>query len=228
MACSTSPAIERRRPDEDRPAIALHLDRLDFGGAPVLGRLDLEIWPCETVAITGPSGIGKTTLLRVLSEVETGFEGRLQPAERLAMVFQEPRLLPWRTAAENLMLAARLSREEVEPALESVRLGGKAEHYPGELSLGQQRRLALARAFALDPTVLLMDEPFVSLDPDLVAEMMELFVKLRSGSRVASVLVTHEIQEARALADRVLRLDGNPATFSDANQGEASSGPVRK
>lgn len=194
--------------------LRLRLERLGFGSAAILGQIDFALAAGETVAISGPSGIGKTTLLRILAGVEHGFEGRLEPPARLAMVFQEPRLLPWRTAGENLVLTAKLRPDEVEPALARVRLSGKADHYPPELSLGQQRRLALARAFAIRPTVLLMDEPFVSLDPDLAAEMMELFVKLRAESGVATVLVTHEAREAEALADRILRLDGSPARLS--------------
>jgi ABC-type nitrate/sulfonate/bicarbonate transport system ATPase subunit len=213
MGSSTSLAAEvpvRAGP----PALRLRLKGLAFGGSPVLGPIDFSLAPGETVAIAGPSGIGKTTLLRILAQVEREFDGTLRPAERLSMVFQEPRLLPWRTAGENLMLTARLRPDEVEPALARVRLSGKADHYPSELSLGQQRRLALARAFAIRPTVLLMDEPFVSLDPDLAAEMMDLFKKLRAESGVATVLVTHEVREAEALADRVLRLDGVPARLT--------------
>jgi ABC-type nitrate/sulfonate/bicarbonate transport system ATPase subunit len=216
MASSTIPGAERTgraaKPSA-APALELHLEGLAFDGEPVLGKIDFVLAPRETVAISGPSGIGKTTLLRVMAGVQHGFRGVIRPARRLAMVFQEPRLLPWRTAGENLILTAGVAPDDVERVLGLVRLGGKAEFYPRELSLGQQRRLALARAFAIRPTVLLMDEPFVSLDPDLAAEMMELFVKLRSESEVAAVLVTHEVREAEALADRVLHLGGRPARF---------------
>lgn len=194
-------------------ALELHLEGLAFDGEPVLGRIDFELAPRETVAISGPSGIGKTTLLRVMAEVEHAFKGTIRPARRLAMVFQEPRLLPWRTAGENLILTAGAVPAEVEGMLGKVRLDGKTDFYPRELSLGQQRRLALARAFAMRPTVLLMDEPFVSLDPELTIEMMDYFVKLREESDVATVLVTHEAREAEALADRIVRLDGKPAQF---------------
>lgn len=212
---STAPEAEAFAGKAGRaPAIALDLEGLDFGGARILDALRLEVGERETVAITGPSGIGKTTLLRILAEVETGFRGRLVPAKRLAMVFQEPRLLPWRSAVDNLILTAGVTRGDVAPLLDRVRLGGKGAQYPSELSLGQQRRLSLARAFAMRPTLLLMDEPFVSLDADLAAEMRALFVRLRDESGVATVLVTHDLEEARALADRVLRLEGAPARLA--------------
>ncbi|MBO9406694.1 ABC transporter ATP-binding protein [Shimia sp. R9_1] len=186
---------------------------LSLSGQPVLADLSLTLSAGETVAITGPSGIGKTSMLRILAGLETGFSGTVQRPERVAMVFQEPTLLPWRSLRDNLYLATGASAQKAEAKLIDVGLKGLGDRFPGQLSLGQQRRLSLARAFVADPQILLMDEPFVSLDEALAEEMMGLFEELRAGTDVATVLVTHVPKEAERLADRVLRLEGRPATF---------------
>ena len=217
-----------------RPVLSVDLEGVARGGAPVLGAVRLEVVEGETVAVTGPSGIGKTTLLRVIAGLERA-RGAVRAPERLAVVFQEPTLLPWRTARANLRIAARVADEEADGWLERVGLGGLGGRYPRSLSLGQQRRLGLARAFASRPALLLMDEPFVSLDPVAADAMMTLFARLRRGSGIATVLVTHSEEEARRLATRVLRLGGRPATIVEERRaggrghasawGAASSGP---
>lgn len=197
-------------------ALALHLEGADHGGGPLIGPLSLSVQPGETVALVGPSGIGKTTLLRIIGGLHKRWRGRLDLPGRLAMVFQEPVLLPWRSALQNITLTTGCTPVAAQVALASVELAERGAHFPGQLSLGQQRRLSLARAFAMEPDVLLMDEPFVSLDPALADEMMALFERLRAGRPLATVIVTHAPAEAERLATRILRLDGRPAALSAA------------
>lgn len=190
-----------------------------FGNAaPILGALTLEVRAGETLAITGPSGVGKSTLLRIIAGLETGFDGTLRAPDRIAMVFQEPTLLPWRTALDNIRLATGLGPRAAEQALRDVGLGAHGGHYPSQMSLGQQRRLSLARAFGSAPDVLLLDEPFVSLDPELADEMMGLFAQLRAARGVATVLVTHVAEEAAKLASRIVTLEGAPARITSERQ----------
>ncbi|TPE52245.1 ATP-binding cassette domain-containing protein [Amaricoccus solimangrovi] len=194
-----------------RGVIALDLASKHFGDRPVLGPIAFAVAPGEAVALTGPSGAGKTTLLRILAGLDRDFEGSLSAPARIAMVFQEPTLLPWRDAAANIMLTTGADAATAERLLGEVGLAGRGAAYPGQLSLGQQRRLALARALAAEPELLLLDEPFVSLDPALVEEMLTLTEAVLRRRRAASVLVTHSRAEAERLADRIVTLGGSPA-----------------
>ncbi|MBA3326622.1 MAG: ABC transporter ATP-binding protein [Rhodobacteraceae bacterium] len=191
--------------------IALDLAFKRFGAVEVLGPITLTVGAGETVALTGPSGVGKSTLLRILAGLDRDWSGDLRRPDRVAIVFQEPTLLPWRSARDNVTLVTGAQAEAVERLLAEVGLGGRGDAYPGQLSLGQQRRLALARALAAEPELLLMDEPFVSLEPALVEEMLDLTRRLLDARDAASVFVTHSEREAERLADRVLRLGGKPA-----------------
>ncbi|WP_417525348.1 ABC transporter ATP-binding protein [Marinovum sp.] len=205
MQDSTGPA------DQPGPLLDLHLTRLDYGPAPVLGEITLQVRRGETLALVGPSGIGKSSMLRVMAGLHDDFSGHCHVAGKTAMIFQEPTLLPWRSVRDNIRIPTGASQAEAEAALAEVGLAGREGDYPGQLSLGQQRRLSLARAFAVRPDLLLMDEPFVSLDPELVEEMMVLFARLRAAHGVTTILVTHVEAEAKRLASRIVTLGGSPA-----------------
>jgi NitT/TauT family transport system ATP-binding protein len=197
--------------------IAVEIRAKRFGATPVLGPIRLRVAPGETVALLGPSGIGKSTLLRIVAGIDRAFSGHVSCPEPLAMVFQTPLLLPWRSARDNLLLTRpALAPEAAEAALDRVGLQGRGDDFPGQLSLGQQRRLALARAFAGRPAALLLDEPFASLDAERAAQMIALTEALIAETRPATLLVTHARAEAERLADRILHLSGQPATLEGA------------
>lgn len=194
--------------------ISVNLRSKSVGATQVLGPIKLEVAKGEILALVGRSGIGKTTLLRVIAGLDTEFDGQIDVPKRRAMVFQEPALLPWRNVLENLTLVSGVSQTEARDALNEVGLSGLERRFPNQLSLGQQRRLSLARALSASPDVLLMDEPFVSLDEDLVDEMLTLVEKILKNREIATVFVTHSRREATRLATRVVRLTGSPATIS--------------
>jgi ABC-type nitrate/sulfonate/bicarbonate transport system ATPase subunit len=178
----------------------------------VLGDVSLALMNGEVAALVGPSGCGKTTLLRIVAGLDHDFEGsvRLPAPGRLGVVFQEPRLLPWRTVEENVKIAAPQASDAALSALfVTLGLAEHRRHYPGELSLGLARRVALARAFAVKPDLLVLDEPFVSLDAALAARMRTELIELVSP--VTTLLVTHNIEEAIGIADRVVLLSASPA-----------------
>jgi NitT/TauT family transport system ATP-binding protein len=180
----------------------------------VLGPISIVLGSGEVAAIVGPSGCGKTTLLRIIVGLDQDFEGMVElPAHgRLGVVFQEPRLLPWRTVEENVRLAApQASDAALKTLFATLELAEHRRHYPSELSLGLARRVALARAFAVEPELLVLDEPFVSLDDALAEKLRAELVELVSRRPVTTLIVTHNLEEAIGLADRVFLLSGSPA-----------------
>lgn len=177
-----------------------------FGGTEVLRDLAFQVARGEVLAVLGPSGVGKSTLLRILAGLDTAFDGQVRREGRLAMVFQEPTLMPWRSALDNLRLTTGVDAQQAEAALSRVGLAGKGALYPGQLSLGQQRRLSLARAYAAKPDILLLDEPFVSLDQALVEDMLALTEGVIAEQRPATIFVTHARAEADRLATRQMML----------------------
>jgi sulfonate transport system ATP-binding protein len=166
----------------------------------------------EICALLGPSGCGKTTLLRIISGLDSDFEGRiLLPApHRIGMVFQEPRLLPWRSLIQNLRLAGASSENDLAEIVAALRLSKHIDHFPGELSLGLARRVAIGRAFAVKPDLLLLDEPFVSLDATLAAQLREELLALVQKRTATTLIVTHNVEEAISIAGRIIVLSAAP------------------
>ncbi|MGH3333477.1 MAG: ABC transporter ATP-binding protein [Nocardioidaceae bacterium] len=206
---AAAPAHER---DGQPVATVTELHR-SFGATHVLRGLDLEIRRGEFVALLGRSGSGKSTLLRSLAGLDACAPQELEVKGAVSVAFQEPRLLPWRKVEENVALALangpmrRVRRELAREALEEMGLTPKRAAWPGSLSGGQAQRVSLARALVSKPDLLLLDEPFSALDALTRIEMHRLVIKLWKRRRPGVLLVTHDVDEALALADRVLVLD---------------------
>jgi NitT/TauT family transport system ATP-binding protein len=179
----------------------------------VIDELTFSLGKGEVGALVGPSGCGKTTLLRIIAGLDADYVGEVHLPDhgRLGMVFQEPRLLPWRTVEHNVRLAVpQVTDDELTSLFAALGLAAHRQHYPGELSLGLARRVALARAFAVNPDLLLLDEPFVSLDDALATRLRDELAELVTRRPVTTLLVTHNVEEAIALADRLFLLSPSP------------------
>ena len=200
--------------------LRLHIESKVFhtaqGELPVLGNIEFTLGVREIVALVGPSGCGKTTLLRIVGGLDTDFHGTINwdgtRVPRIGTVFQEPRLLPWRTVRQNLLLAQPTANHELaEELLRSLDLVLFRNAYPRTLSLGMARRVAIARAFAIQPELLLLDEPFVSLDTMTAARSRDLLLNTWRERPTAVLLITHDRTEAMSLADRIIVLSDRPA-----------------
>jgi len=199
--------------------ITVKIDRKTFtqpGGdlVPVLEKVELEIIEGEVVVVFGPSGCGKTTLLNLIAGLDTDFDGSIELGTQgngIGYVFQEPRLLPWLTVEQNIQLVTKEDGPNIADVLEAVGLSEARQTYPNRLSLGMARRAALARALAINPALLIMDEPFVSLDENTAKRLRKLLMEVLEQQKPTVLFVTHDLKEAVAIADRVLFLKGSPA-----------------
>ena len=180
---------------------------------PAIRDLVLEVQPQSMTVLMGPSGCGKTTLLRIVAGLDNRFIGEVRVPEnaRIGIMFQEPRLLPWRTVEQNIEIVAEtISSAELERLASAVGIADMLPRYPQELSLGLARRVALARAFAPRPDLLLLDEPFVSLDERTADRLRRLLLDVWSARPTTALLVTHNPREAILLADQLVLLAPRP------------------
>jgi sulfonate transport system ATP-binding protein len=198
------------RSPEAVPIVQARDVRRSFDGREVLDGIDLDIGRDEFVALLGRSGTGKSTLLRALAGLDPHYEGSVLVPRARSVVFQEPRLLPWRRVLANVVLglASDDVRRRGSEALAEVGLADHAAAWPATLSGGEAQRVALARALVREPALLLLDEPFGALDALTRLKMHALLRDLCRRHRPAVLLVTHDVDEAIVLADRVLVLDG--------------------
>ena len=187
-----------------------------------LQKIRLSVPRGQFVCILGPSGCGKTTLLNIIAGLDTEFSGKVSlpaghghPEPVVGYVFQNPRLLPWRTVMQNIELVLSPEQAGGQNVGELMRIAGLEEFgnsYPQRLSLGQSRRVALVRAFAVEPDVLLMDEPFVSLDSPTAQRLRLLLLRVWVKRPTTVVFVTHDLAEAIQLADRIVLLSASPGS----------------
>lgn len=192
------------------------------GDVPVLREVSFVVNDGEIVSLVGPSGAGKSTLLNIVGGLITPsqggvryiVDGRDRPIPKIGYVFQSPRLMPWLTAAQNisLVLADDESSVAANSLLERAGLSGSEHKFPGQLSGGMQRRVALGRAFAVKPELLLMDEPFVSLDLPTARQLRRQMLELWASERPIVLFVTHDFSEALSVADRVIFFSAHPGT----------------
>ncbi|ANW66514.1 ABC transporter ATP-binding protein [Mycobacterium sp. djl-10] len=196
-----------------------------FGPLSVFDHINLHVDEYEFVSILGPSGCGKTTLLRIVAGIEQATGGAVfisgepnsKPRPDMTLVFQNFRLLPWRTVQDNVGYGLRLrghskskAREAAQQYVDMVGLQGREKKYPYQLSGGMQQRVGLARALAIRPEILLMDEPFGALDAQTRELMQEELLRIWSADRKTVIFVTHSIDEAIVLSDRVVVMQANP------------------
>jgi ABC-type nitrate/sulfonate/bicarbonate transport system ATPase subunit len=205
--------------------IDIALKRFASAGSapPVVALRDLRfsVKPGEFVCVLGPSGCGKTTLLNIIAGLDSDFSGEVNGGGKPGMaspvigyVFQTPRLLPWRTVAENIQLALRPGQDAgiVDELLAMTGLSEFRDTFPERLSVGMSRRVALVRAFAVEPDLLLMDEPFVSLDEATAQRLRQMLLDIWQRRPTTVLFVTHDTREAVLLADNIVRLTASPGT----------------
>lgn len=181
---------------------------------PTIAHLKLSLHSEEFICLVGPSGCGKTTLLNIIAGLDHDYDGEILAGQhkhpKIGYVFQNPRLLPWRTVRENIELVLDGPADVVDELLEVMQLSQSQHAYPERLSLGMSRRVSIIRAFAVDPELLLMDEPFVSLDAPTARQVRELLLNLWQQRPHTVLFVTHDLREAIALADRLIFLSAAP------------------
>lgn len=199
----------------------------------VLQHISFSLDEGQHLTVVGPSGCGKSSLLRLIAGLQAPTEGQIRfdgqkmigPRPNLAIVFQDYGLFPWKTVEENIRLPGQLhhhslNKDQLEKLLQSLDLTAVRKHYPGELSGGQKQRTALGRAMAMQPKLLLMDEPFSALDPAMRHQCYDLFRKYIGTSSMATIIVTHSPEEAAALGDKTIVFAKTGGVIEDVRKNE--------
>lgn len=209
--------MEDERAEKDNLVALVNSVYKKYGNMDVLKAFSLSLRPHEIVCLIGPSGCGKSTLLNLISGLIFPDKGDVKSySKRIGYVFQEDRLLPWKTVLENIKFVdPNKDDSEIFDLIKIMGLEGFAHHYPRSLSGGMKQRCAIARAFTYDSEILLMDEPFKSLDYTLTIKLIQELIKVWEKRRNTILFVTHDIDEALLLGNRILVLSERPAKISD-------------
>lgn len=197
-----------------------------YNGRQVLDDISLQVDSAEIAGLLGPSGSGKSTILKIVAGLTLPDSGKVfTSSKKIGFVFQEHRLIPWKTALENVSLCLIAAGKEKKEAhyiantfLEQVELVGFETYYPSQLSGGMCQRVSIARAFATQPDILLLDEPFASLDSDLKQSMLKLIKDMFQKTRLSMLYVTHDPAELTAIAHSVYRFSGNGQLVKNSTQ----------
>ncbi|MCA7903619.1 ABC transporter ATP-binding protein [Burkholderia cepacia] len=219
--------------DAATPLLDLRITRKYYGDRTILADVPLQVTRGEIVCVVGPSGCGKSTLLRIVAGLDTDFRGSVKlggvaldgPSPRVGVIFQEPRLLPWLSIADNVGFAAgpRGGRAPaVARLLDEVGLAGVARQLPATLSGGMAQRAAIARGLFGEPDLLLLDEPFSAVDAMTRMRLQTLLLDVVARHRMAAIVITHDLDEALYLGDRVLMLAPDPGRIDDEIHVEAA------
>jgi ABC-type nitrate/sulfonate/bicarbonate transport system ATPase subunit len=198
-----------------KPAVRVNGLGIRYGSRAVFEDFSLDVAPGETLAILGPSGCGKSTLLRAVGRLVTPERGTIETDAEIGLVFQEPRLLPWLSVEKNVAFAARgdVERARVKDAIDLVGLTHAAHLLPKALSGGMAQRASLARSLVRSPKLLLLDEPLSALDALSRLDLQSAVARIIRGTGCTAILVTHDVDEALFLADRIVVLANAPATI---------------
>lgn len=208
------------------PLLDVHVQRKAFGTRTILADVQLQVQLGETIALVGASGCGKSSLLRIASGLDRAYTGQVtlagqpvtRPTRDIRFIFQEPRLFPWLTVAQNIAFdeaGRRPHQAQVEALLDEVGLSGYGKHLPKALSGGQAQRVAIARGLYTRPRVLLLDEPFSAVDAFTRVRLQELLRRVTHTHGITVLIVTHDIDEAVVLGDRVVVLQAAPSRITD-------------
>ncbi len=186
-----------------------HLTK-NFGKMKVLDDISLDIYEGDKVAILGPSGCGKTTLLRILAGIEKEYQGEVFcEVENFGYIFQEPRLIPWKNVLENLLFVSQ-DIERISLTLKKLGLDGFEKYNPSKLSGGMKQRVNLARALIVKPQLLLLDEPFASLDVHIKKQVIDDILRIQKEEKFTLLMVTHDINEGIMIADKIIIMSKRP------------------
>jgi len=198
--------------------LSIEIKNKIFKQKTIIENFKININKSEFISIIGPSGCGKTTLLKIISQLDTNFKGSVlydgkKYIENLGFIFQDSRLLPWLSVEENIMLVSKeKNKTKIHELLTEVGLGQYIHSYPKELSGGMQRRVSMVRAFINKPEVLLLDEPFISLDYPNAQSLRKLFFQFYEEYNPTVILVTHDLNEALSLSNKILFLSVQPTS----------------